>query len=41
MLRAVDIAVCAAYGWTDLDLDHDFHVVDYLPKSDNLRFTVG
>jgi hypothetical protein len=37
----VDIAVRGAYGWGDLDLQHDFHEVDYLPENDNVRFTIS
>ena len=39
--RQIDEAVVAAYGWADLDLDHDFHEVDYLPENDNIRFTIS
>jgi hypothetical protein len=36
----MDEAVLDAYGWHDIDLRHDFHEVDYLPKEDNIRFTI-
>lgn len=36
----IDIAVCDAYGWGDIEFDHDFHEVDYLPENDNVRFTI-
>lgn len=39
--RQVDEVVAEAYGWTDLDLEHGFHEVDYLPKNDNVRFTIS
>lgn len=29
----------AAYGWADLDVTLDFHLNEYLPTSDNLRYT--
>lgn len=32
----MDRAVAAAYGWTDLDLGHGFHVT-----KQGLRFTIG
>ena len=32
----IDRAVCDAYGWTDLDLGHDFH-----PTAQGVRFTVS
>lgn len=37
----VDLAVASAYGWSDLDLGHGFHEVPYLPKTDNVRFTIS
>ncbi|EML8071860.1 hypothetical protein WAA53_006892 [Pseudomonas aeruginosa] len=39
--REIDLAVARAYGWDDLDLDHGFHEVPYLPESDRIRFTIG
>ena len=39
--RRIDVAVAEAYGWTDLDLEHDFHEVGYLPENDNIRFTIS
>ena len=39
--RQIDEAVSEAYGWTDLDLEHDFHEVGYLPENDNIRFTIS
>jgi len=38
---AMDHAVLAAYGWTDLHMDHGFHDVDFLPENDRLCFTVS
>lgn len=39
--RRFDEAVAAAYGWTDLALDHGFHAVGYLPENDRARFTIS
>ena len=39
--REVDIAVASAYGWNDLDLDHGFHEVPYLPETCRVRFTIS
>ena len=38
---SLDIAVRDAYGWQDLDLEHDFHEVETLPENDRVRFTIG
>ncbi|MDA7737421.1 hypothetical protein N8861_03685 [Porticoccus sp.] len=39
--QRIDEAVTSAYGWDDLDLEHDFHEVDYLPENDRVRFTIS
>lgn len=39
--REMDAAVARAYGWDDLDLEHDFHEVPYLPENDRVRFTIS
>lgn len=39
--RAIDFAVGRAYGWGDLDLQHGFHAVSYLPENDRVRFTIS
>ena len=39
--REMDTAVAHAYGWDDLDLQHGFHEVSYLPESDRVRFTIS
>ncbi len=31
----------ALYDWSDLDLEHDFHEVAYLPEGKNLRYTIS
>jgi hypothetical protein len=38
---AMDGAVANGYGWSDLDLEHGFHEVPYLPESDRVRFTIS
>jgi hypothetical protein len=38
---ALDNAVRDAYGWTDLNLDHDFVEVETLPENDRVRYTVS
>lgn len=36
----MDNAVLEAYGWSDIQLRHDFYEVDYLPENDRIRFTI-
>ncbi|MCY3985633.1 MAG: restriction endonuclease, partial [Candidatus Dadabacteria bacterium] len=38
---ALDIAVRDAYGWQDLNLEHDFHKVETLPENDRVRYTIS
>ena len=38
---ALDIAVRDAYGWQDLDLEHNFHEVETLPENDRIRYTIS
>jgi len=38
---SLDIAVRDAYGWHDLDLEHDFHEVETLPENDRVRYTIS
>ena len=38
---ALDIAVRDAYGWQDLDLEHDSHEVETLPENDRIRYTIS
>ena len=40
-LRDIDQLVLEAYGWTDLNLDHGFHEVAYLPEGNCTRFTIS
>jgi hypothetical protein len=37
----MDRQVLAAYGWDDVDLEHDFHAVDFLPEDDRVRYTIS
>lgn len=39
--REIDLAVARAYRWDDLDLEHGFHKVPYLPEYDRVRFTIS
>lgn len=39
--REIDVAVRDSYGWQDIDLDHGFHEVGYLPANDNVRYTIS
>lgn len=37
----MDASVARAYGWSDLNLEHGFHEVPYLPENDRIRFTIS
>jgi len=39
--RELDISICCAYDWTNLDLGHDFHEVETLPENDRVRYTIS
>jgi len=39
--KQMDEAVLNAYGWTDINLAHDFYEVDYLPENDRVRCTIS
>jgi len=39
--KEMDETVLKAYGWSDVNLVHDFYEVDYLPENDNIRFTIS
>jgi hypothetical protein len=39
--QSIDGSVLQAYGWDDLNLDHGFYEVPYLPKTDRLRHTIS
>ncbi|RPA66882.1 restriction endonuclease [Cyclobacteriaceae bacterium YHN15] len=38
--KQIDEAVLEAYGWTDIQLRHDFYEMDYLPENDRVRYTI-
>lgn len=38
--KEMDEAVLEAYGWSDVELKHDFYEVDYLPENDRVRFSI-
>ncbi len=38
--KQMDGAVLEAYGWTDINLKHDFYEVEYLPENDRIRYTI-
>jgi len=37
----LDVAVCKAYGWSDLDLLHDYYTQDDLSEDDRIRFSIS
>ncbi|HBX2512108.1 TPA: ATP phosphoribosyltransferase regulatory subunit, partial [Klebsiella pneumoniae] len=37
---SINHAVLRAYGFDDIDLNHDFHEVAYLPEGKNIRYTI-
>jgi methylase of polypeptide subunit release factors len=39
--KQMDETVLKAYGWTDIQLAHDFYEVDYLPENDRTRYTIS
>jgi len=39
--KEMDEIVLKAYGWTDVNLAHDFYEVDYLPENDRIRYTIS
>jgi hypothetical protein len=39
--QEIDASVACAYGWNDLDLEHGFHELPYLPENDRVRFTIS
>ena len=36
----MDHFVLDAYGWTDIQLQHGFYDLEYLPENDRCRFTI-
>ena len=41
LVVALDRAVACTYSWDDVELEHDFHKVRYLPENDRTRFTMS
>lgn len=41
LLNELNQRVLEAYGWSDIELNHGFHLVDYLPEGRNLRYTIS
>jgi hypothetical protein len=39
--KEMDIAVLEAYGWTDVDLAHEFYEMEYLQENDRTRYTIS
>jgi hypothetical protein len=39
--RELDQTLLTAYGWSDLDLGHDFQEVETLPENDRVRYTIS
>lgn len=39
--RQLDNAIRDAYGWSNLDLGHDFHEVETLAENDRVRYTIS
>ncbi|MBN1223403.1 MAG: N-6 DNA methylase, partial [Candidatus Aminicenantes bacterium] len=38
--KNIDELIISSYGWSDIDLRHDFYEVDYLPENDRIRYTI-
>jgi hypothetical protein len=36
----LDLSTLATYGWTDIQLEHGFYELPFLPENDRIRFTV-
>ena len=39
--KVIDGSVKDAYGWSDMDLAHDFYEVPYLPTNNRVRYTIS
>jgi len=39
--KEIDETVLAAYGWNDLQLEHGFYELEFLPENDRTRYTVS
>ncbi len=40
LIVEMDRAVVNLYDWSDIELNHSFYELDYLPKNDRVRFTI-
>jgi hypothetical protein len=38
--KRIDAATCSSYGWSDLGLSHDFFMMNHLPVSDQIRYSI-
>jgi transcription elongation GreA/GreB family factor len=38
--REMDSSIMELYGWSDIDLRHDFYELDNLPENDRVRYTI-
>jgi len=38
--KQMDEAVLETYGWSNIQMRHDFYEVDYLPENDRVRYTI-
>jgi hypothetical protein len=36
----IDFVVLKVYNWDDIELNHDFYEMEYLPENDRIRFTI-
>ncbi len=36
----MDYTVLNTFGWSDIELRHDFYEIEYLPDKDCVRFTI-
>jgi hypothetical protein len=39
--KSIDIEIARQYGWVDINLAHGYHLVDYLPSGDRIRYTIS
>ena len=39
--KEIDVAVLNSYGWGDVNLNHGFYEMHYLPENDRTRFTIA
>ncbi|WP_271394058.1 Eco57I restriction-modification methylase domain-containing protein [Aequorivita sinensis] len=38
--RNLDYSIIQSYGWENIELNHDFYTLDYLPENDRVRYTI-